>query len=182
MKRAAARLDGLRTPEGEPLPPNLRLVVSSTWSVDGSSVIISGKSRRALERINNSRVMDPRIVRLSARVMGVGREIADSWCRRCCCACESTRRRALCGPHWLAGREREERRGKGWRDPGIRVRREMIQLAWRFLLFQKDSTLASGSIPPERPRHSQDYDRGLGARPISTDRWEPSLQHRRVSA
>src|ERR1700740_2553150 len=32
---------------------------------------------------------------------------------------------------------------KGWRDPGNpRVRRGMIQLAWRFFLFQKDSPLA----------------------------------------
>jgi hypothetical protein len=31
---------------------------------------------------------------------------------------------------------------KGLRDAGILVRRGMIQLAWRFLMFQKDSALA----------------------------------------
>jgi transposase len=31
---------------------------------------------------------------------------------------------------------------KGWRSGNARVRRGMIQLAWRFLMFQKDSALA----------------------------------------
>jgi transposase len=46
LKKAAERLDGLRAPEGEPIPPNtlaeLRFV---TWCAGGSSVIRYGKSR-----------------------------------------------------------------------------------------------------------------------------------------
>ena len=59
-----------------------------------------------------------------------------------------TGRSALCRPHWFTRRERKEtprerkRREKGLaRSGNARVRRGMIQLAWRFLLHQKNSAL-----------------------------------------
>ena len=42
LKKAAGRLEDLRTPEGEPIPPSC----VATWSAGGSSVIISARSRR----------------------------------------------------------------------------------------------------------------------------------------
>jgi len=53
-------------------------------------------------------------------------------------------RSVLRRPDGRAGRERRESAGnKGSPEPGnARVRRSMIQLAWRFQLFQKQSGLA----------------------------------------
>ena len=62
-----------------------------------------------------------------------------------------------------SGRKRRE---KGLARSGNgRVRRGMIQLAWRFLLHQKDSGLGAVVSSPhrERSRHAQAHDRGLGA-------------------
>jgi len=116
------------------------------------------------------------MVRLLARVIGVGVETADiCWlqegtCREACATDGAVAR--LCRPHGLARRERQKnRREKGLtRSGNARVRRGMIQLAWRFLMFQKDSTLAQWfrARTESRPRHSQDHDRGLGAQ--ATDR------------
>ena len=63
------------------------------------------------------------------------------------------------------------RREKGLARAGnARVRRGMIQLAWRFLKFQKDSELATVPRSGGRrtPRHTQDDDRSLGAESCSS--------------
>jgi Transposase IS116/IS110/IS902 family len=74
-------------------------------------------------------------------------------------------RRAIARYAGLTGSPDESgtrRREKGLaRSGNVRVRRGMIQLAWRFLLFQKDSALVSSPYR-ERPRYPQDHDRGLG--------------------
>ena len=44
LKKAAERLDGLRTPEGEPIPPNT-LACVATWCAGGWSVIRYVRSR-----------------------------------------------------------------------------------------------------------------------------------------
>ena len=85
------------------------------------------------------------MVRLLARVMGIGIETADMLVQEVLSRNLRDRRAVAryAAWNWLARREREEAPREGWRGPGnSRVRRGMIQLAWRFLMFQKDSALA----------------------------------------
>ena len=62
----------------------------------------------------------------------------------------------------------KRRREKGLARAGnARVRRRMIQLAWRFLKFQKDSELAQwfrARAAERTSRHTQDDDRSVGAK------------------
>ena len=79
LKKAVERLDGLRTPEGEPIPPNTlaelkhdmerrRLVRSQIRDIEGTR----------LERLKQAPGDGPHVmVRLLARVIGVGVETAD---------------------------------------------------------------------------------------------------------
>jgi transposase len=85
------------------------------------------------------------MVRLLARVIGVGIETADMLVHEV--LSRSLRdRRAVARYAGLTGAPDEsgsKRQEKGLAKAGnARVRRGMIQLAWRFLLFQKDSALA----------------------------------------
>ena len=85
------------------------------------------------------------MVRLLARVIGVGIETADMLVHEILSRNLRDRRAVAryAGLTGLAGREWRRRREKGLAKAGnARVRRGMIQLAWRFLLFQKDSALA----------------------------------------
>ncbi|WP_292291078.1 transposase [Mesorhizobium sp.] len=85
------------------------------------------------------------MVRLVARVIGVGVETADMLVHEI--LSRGLRdRRAVARYAGLTGSPDES--GKRRREKGLaragsaRVRHGMIQLAWRFLLFQKDSALA----------------------------------------
>src|SRR5437660_9184206 len=85
------------------------------------------------------------MVRLYARVMGVGIETADMLVHEVLSRNMRDRRAVaryagLTGPPDESGRKRRE---KGLaRSGNARVRRGMIQLAWRLLLHQKNSALA----------------------------------------
>jgi transposase len=85
------------------------------------------------------------IVRLLARVIGVGIETADMLVHEVLSR-NLRDRRAVARYAGLTGSPDEsgrKRREKGLAKAGnARVRRGMIQLAWRFLMFQKDSELA----------------------------------------
>ena len=85
------------------------------------------------------------MVRLLARVIGVGIETADMLAHEVLSR-DLRDRRAVARYAGLTGAPDESgsrRREKGLAKAGnARVRRGMIQLAWRFLLFQKDSALA----------------------------------------
>ena len=85
------------------------------------------------------------MVCLLARVIGVGVETADMLVHEVLSR-ELRDRRAVARYAGLTGSPDESgarRREKGLAKAGnARVRRGMIQLAWRFLLFQKDSALA----------------------------------------
>jgi transposase len=84
-------------------------------------------------------------VRLLARVIGLGLETADMLVHEILSR-DLRDRRAVARFAGLTGAPDES--GKRRRDKGLakagsaRVRRGMIQLAWRFLLFQRDSALA----------------------------------------
>ena len=147
LKKAAERLDGLRTPEGKSIPPNTlaelrRDMVRRRLVIDQIRQIEDAR----LERLEQAPGDGPHaMVRLLARVIGVGIETADMLVQEV--SSRNMRdRRAVARYAGLTGSPDEsgqKRREKGLaRSGNARVRRGMIQLAWRFLMFQKDSTLA----------------------------------------
>jgi transposase len=147
LKKAAERLGALRTPEGEPIPPNTlaelrRDMVRRRLVSDQIRQIEDAR----LERLKQAPSDGPHaMVRLLARVIGVGVETADMLVQEVLSRSMRDRRAVaryagLTGSPDESGRKRRE---KGLaRSGNARVRRGMIQLAWRFLMFQKDSTLA----------------------------------------
>jgi len=146
LKRASTRLDGLRTPEGEPIPPNalaeLRRDMERRRLVNNQ---IRQIEEERLKRIEQAPCDGPHVmVRLLARVMGVGIETADMLVHEVLSR-NMRDRRAVARYAGLTGSPDEsgrKRREKGLaRSGNTRVRRGMIQLAWRFLLHQKNSAL-----------------------------------------
>jgi transposase len=147
LKKAAERLEDLRTPEGEPIPPNtlaeLRRDMERRRLVNEQ---IRHIEEARLERMEQA-PGDGRhaMVRLIARVIGVGIETADMLVHEVLSR-KLRDRRAVARYAGLTGAPDEsgsKRREKGLAKAGnARVRVGMIQLAWRFLLFQKDSALA----------------------------------------
>jgi transposase len=147
LRQAAERLEALRTPEGEPLPPNtlaemrrdmarLRLVRDQIKALEADRV----------KRLSQApKVGAPAMCRLLGRVIGVGLETADMLVHEILSR-NLRDRRAVARYAGLTGAPDES--GKHRREKGLaragnaRVRRGMIQLAWRFLRFQKDSALA----------------------------------------
>jgi transposase len=147
LKRAAGRLEDLRTPEDEPIPPNtlaeLRRDMERRRLVRDQ---IRQIEEARLERLDHAPGDGPHaMVRLLARVIGVGIETADMLVQEVLSR-NMRDRRAVARYAGLTGSPDEsgrKRREKGLaRSGNARVRRGMIQLAWRFLMFQKDSALA----------------------------------------
>ena len=146
LKNAAERLEGLRTPEGEPIPPNTlaelrRDMVRRRLVNDQIRQIEDAR----LERLKQAPSDGPHaMVRLLA-LIGVGIETADMLVQEVLSR-NMRDRRAVARYAGLTGSPDEsgrKRREKGLaRSGNARVRRGMIQLAWRFLMFQKDSALA----------------------------------------
>jgi len=147
LKKAAGRLEDLRTPEGEPIPPNTLAELRRDME---RRRLISDQIRQIedarLERIKQAPGDGPHaMVRLLTRVIGVGIETADMLVQEVL-ARNMRDRRAVARYAGLTGSPDEsgaKRREKGLaRSGNARVRRGMIQLAWRFLMFQKESALA----------------------------------------
>jgi transposase len=147
LKKAAGRLEDLPTPEGEPIPPNTLAELRRDME---RRRLISDQIRQIedarLERIEQAPGDGPHaMVRLLARVIGVGIETADMLVQEVM-ARNMRDRRAVARYAGLTGSPDEsgaKRREKGLaRSGNARVRRGMIQLAWRFLMFQKESALA----------------------------------------
>src|SRR4051794_11334322 len=147
LRDAAERLDTLRTPDGAALPPNTRAELRRDMARLG---FIVGQIKE-IEDARRARLElrpDPgphAMVRLLARVIGIGIETADMLVHEIL-ARNLRDRRAVARYAGLTGSPDEsgaKRREKGLAKAGnARVRRGMVQLAWRFLLFQKDSALA----------------------------------------
>ena len=102
--------------------------------------------RARLERLEQAPREGPHaMVRLLAQVTGIGIETADMLVQEVLSR-NLRDRRAVARYAGLTGAPDESgsrRREKGLARAGnARVRRGMIQLAWRFLMFQKDSALA----------------------------------------
>ncbi len=147
LKSAVDRLDSLRTPEGTPIPPNtlagLRRDLERRDFIRNQIRKIEEERMAQLDRAPDKRANA--MVRLLARVIGVGIETADLLVREML-GRTFRDRRAVARYGGLTGspqRSGSMRREKGLaRSGNARVRRTMVQLAWRFLLFQKQSALA----------------------------------------
>ena len=147
LRKAPERLDALRTPEGEPIPPNtlaeIRRDMARLALVRGQ---IADLEQARLTRLEQAPDRGPdAMVRLLARVVGVGVETADMLVREVLSR-QLRDQRAVARYAGLTGSPDESgsrRREKGLAKAGnARVRRGLIQLAWRFLRFQPDSALA----------------------------------------
>lgn len=147
LRKALEQIEALRTPEGTPLPSNtlaemrrdlarLRFVTNQIKEIENERL---HRLEQAPEHRRNA------MVRLLARVIGIGVETADMLVNEVLARNLRDRRgvaryAGLTGAPDESGRRRRE---KGLARAGNgRVRRGMIQFAWRFLMFQKDSALA----------------------------------------
>ena len=152
LRNAPERLDTLRTPEGGALPPNtlaelrrdmarLRFVTDQIGQIEAARLERLEQQPATGQPAAGQNAM----VQLLVRVVGVGIETADMLVHEI--LSRGLRdRRAVARYAGLTGAPDESgsrRREKGLAKAGnARVRRGMIQLAWRFLLHQKDSALA----------------------------------------
>jgi transposase len=147
LKKTAERLEALRTPDGEPIPPNTLLEMRRDLKRLGVVREQIGAIETArCERLERAPDHGPdAMIRLIARIRGIGVETADMLVREVLVR-NLRDRRAVARYAGLTGTPDESgtrRREKGLSKSGnARVRRGMIQLAWRFLLFQQDSALA----------------------------------------
>jgi len=147
LRKACERLGTLRTAEGAPLPPNtlaeLRRDMARLRLVREQIAEVEAARLQRLEEEPGSR--PHAMVRLLARVIGVGVETADMLVREVLSR-DLRDRRAVARYAGLTGSPDESgrrRREKGLAKAGnARVRHGMVQLAWRFLLFQRESALA----------------------------------------
>ncbi len=148
LRKAAERLDDLVTPQGEALPPN----TLSEMRRDLARLTLLREQIKAIEAARLERLEQQSasagphaMVRLIAPVVGVGIETADMLVHEILSR-HLRDQKALARYAGLTGSPDESgsrRREKGLARSGNgRVRRGMIQLAWRFLRFQGDSTLA----------------------------------------
>jgi transposase len=147
LRKAPQLVDTLRTPEDALIPPNTLAEIRR----DLARLAIVREQIKEIEQARLKHLEDvPQsapnaMVRLLGSVIGLGVETAyllvlEVFSR------DLRDRRAVARYAGLTGAPDEsgsKRREKGLAKAGnARVRRSMIQLAWRFLLFQKDSALA----------------------------------------
>jgi transposase len=147
LRKAPERLEAPRTPEGAPLPPNTRAEMLRDMArlrfVENQIKEIEAARSQQLEQ---APAEGPHaMIRLLARVIGVGVETADMLVNEILSR-NLRDQKAVARYAGLTGSPDES--GKRSREKGLsrvgnaRVRRGMIQLAWRFLMFQKESALA----------------------------------------
>lgn len=147
LKKAPERLPHVRTPEGEPIPRNT--LAELMRDLERKRLLheqIVNIEKARLEQLKRAPKVGPNLmVLLLMRVIGIGIDTADMLVREMLSR-NLRDRRAVARYAGLTGSPDESgkrRREKGLaRSGNARVRRGMIQLAWRFLNFQKDSALA----------------------------------------
>src|SRR5829696_5354016 len=146
LRTAPERLEAVRTPEGAALPPNtlaeLRRDMARLRFVRDQIKEIEAARLDQLEQHPEKGTHT--MVRLLARILGVGIETADMLVHEVLSRTLRDRR-AVARYAGLTGAPDESggrRREKGLAKAGnARVRRGMIPLAWRFLRFQPERAL-----------------------------------------
>jgi transposase len=147
LRHARERLTALRTPEGEAIPPNtlaelqrdmtrLRFIVDQVKQIETAH---QERLKQAPQQPSNAMVIELK------RGRGIGVETADMLAHEV--PSRNLRdQKAVARYAGLTGSPGESgsrRREKGLAKAGnARVRRGMIQLAWRFLIHPKDSALS----------------------------------------
>ena len=149
LRHADERLNDLRTAEAASLPANthaeLRRDIARLRVVRDQIKEIEQQRLQRIEQAAPSEKGSNAMVRLLARVIGIGVETADMLVNEILSR-QLRDRKAIARYAGLTGSPDES--GKRRREKGLsragnaRVRRGMIQLAWRFLMFQKNSALA----------------------------------------
>lgn len=147
LKVAAQRLATLLTPEGRPIPPNT--LAELKRDMERQRLVreqIAEIEKARLAKLAERPEAKPNIlVRLLSRVIGLGVETADMLAHEVLLR-NLRDRRALARYAGLTGSPHEsgsKRREKGLaRSGNPRVRRGMVELAWRFLRYQPESELA----------------------------------------
>ncbi len=161
LRYAADRLKQMRTPEDVAIPPN----TLAERERDLARLRFIREQSRAIEKTRVARLnespLEPHAMGLMlAKVRGIGIETADMLVNEVLCR-NLRDRRAVARYAGMTGSPDEsgaKRREKGLAKAGnSRVRRGMLQLAWRWLMFQKDSALsqwykARTEHAPERTR------------------------------
>ena len=147
LRKALEKLAGLRTPEGVALPANTR----DELRRDMAQLRLIREQIQEIEKARLARLKKapqegahPMLLML-AKVLGIGVETADMLVHEVLSR-ELRDDKAVGRYAGMTGAPDEsgsKRREKGLARAGnARVRRGMIQLAWRWLMFQKDSALA----------------------------------------
>ena len=146
LRKAAQGLAALRTPDGLAIPPNtLDEIRRELARLALLREQIAAIEAARLERLTQAPERGPHaMVLLLARIVGVGVETADMLVQEVLSR-KLRDEKAVARYAGLTGSPDEsgsKRREKGLaRSGNARVRRGLIQLAWRLLLFQKDSAL-----------------------------------------
>jgi transposase len=147
LRKASGHIERLRVPEDVPLPPNTMAELRR----DLARLQLVREQIKEIEKTRLQRLAQaPRegtspMVLMLAQVIGIGTETADMLVHEVLSR-KLRDRRALARYAGITGAPDEsgsKRREKGLARTGnARVRRGMVQLAWRWLMFQKDSALA----------------------------------------
>ena len=147
LKKAMERLDELRSFAGTPLPPMLleevkRLMARHRVLSDQLKEIEAAREQMAMASAPDRTVQQ---IQMLARLFGLGLATATGLAREVFCR-SFPDRRAIAGfvgltgtPFNSGGSEREQGISK---NGNPRVRRILMQLAWRWLRFQPDSALS----------------------------------------
>jgi transposase len=149
LRKAEEKLSELRTPEGTPLPENareeLRRDMARIRVAREQIKQIEGQRLRKLKAAAPADKGPHAMILLITKIMGIGVETADMLVNEVLSR-HLRDSRAVGRYAGLTGSPDESgnrRREKGLARAGnARVRRGMIQLAWLFLRFQKESALA----------------------------------------
>jgi transposase len=162
LRYAAERLKTICTPEGVAIPPNTMAELER----DLDRLRFFREQSRAIEKTRVDRLAESpqdrphAMVLMLAKVRGIGIETADMLVNEVLSR-NLRDRRAVARYAGMTGSPDEsgkKRREKGLAKAGnARVRRGMLQLAWRWLMFQKESALskwytARTEHAPERTR------------------------------
>ena len=146
LRKAPQRIESLLTPEGTNIPNNtLEEIRRDQARLALVREQIDAIEKIRLEKLESAPDTGPHaMVRLLASIVGVGIETADMLVNEILSR-NLRDRRAVARYAGLTGAPDEsgkKRREKGLAKAGnTRVRRGLVQLAWRFLFFQKESAL-----------------------------------------
>ncbi|ASY72493.1 IS110 family transposase [Sinorhizobium fredii] len=150
LRKTAGRLDTLRTAEGTKIPGNtlaeMRRDIARLRLVEDQIAEIERERLQRLAKLNPERSRAAAMVHMLSRVVGLGVETADMLAHEILLR-DLRDRRAVARYAGLTGSPDDSgarRRERGLSRAGnARVRRGMVQLAWRFLVFQKESALVA---------------------------------------